>query len=337
MTAVVVVDRLDRRIRSLNELRQVTGLSLVGQVALMPEDQAGVPGSFGMICHAMPRSIWAEAYRGVRTNIDFLRRDSHLQVLLVTSAYAGEGKTTSASNLAISFAAAGRKVLLIDADLRRPSLDRVHGLNNVRGLSHLLRDLMPLRRVVQHSRTDNLDVVTAGPEVPNPAELLLSPRLAGLLDEARGAYDVIVLDSSPLLAVTDPLIIGAVADGIVLTVRAWMLDRRDAERALELLQNLGTPVLGLLVNGLSPGQGGYSHRYGHDDRRSDHASRSTGDADLLPAMVAPPQPQANGRPVSGSHEFHVACTAINGVSIPDEWTTRIWLSRGPDLLDGPSI
>ena len=184
MSVVIVLDRLDRRIRSLDELRQVTGLSIIGRVALMTEDRAGVPGCFGLISHTRPRSDWAEAYRVARTNIDFLRRNTRLQVLLVTSAYAEEGKTTSASNLAISFATAGRKVLLIDADLRRPSLDKIHGLDRMRGLSHLLHDSMPLHRAVQHSRIDNLDVITAGPEVPNPAELLSSPRLAALL--ARG-------------------------------------------------------------------------------------------------------------------------------------------------------
>ena len=150
----------------------------------------------------MPHSAWAEAYRAVRTNIDFLRRNTRLQVLLVTSAYADEGKTTAASNLAISFAAAGRKVLLIDADLRHPSLDPIHGVDRVQGLSCLLNDVMPLHRVVQQSRINSLDVVTAGPEVPNPAELLSSPRLAELLDEARKSYDIILVDSSPLLAVS---------------------------------------------------------------------------------------------------------------------------------------
>ena len=111
---------------------------------------------------------------------------------------------------------------------------------------------MPLHRVVQQSRINSLDIVTAGPEVPNPAELLSSPRLAELLDEARKSYDIILVDSSPLLAVTDPAIIGAVADGIILTVRAWTLDHHDAEQSVELLRNLGTPILGLLVNGIDP-------------------------------------------------------------------------------------
>ena len=314
----------------------MTGLSIIGQVAIIPEKQAGELGSFGLISHSMPQSAWAEAYRAVRTKIDFLRRDKHLQVLLVTSAYADEGKTTAASNLAISFAAAGRKVLLIDADLHHPSLDSIHGVDLVQGLSCLLNDVMPLSRVVQQSRINSLDIVTAGPEVPNPAELLSSPRLAELLDEARKSYDIILVDSSPLLAVTDPAIIGAVADGIILTVRAWKLDRHDAERSLELLQSLGTPILGLLVNGIHPGEGDYSARYRYDGNRSDPASRLTRGEDPPPTIAARSQPQANGHTESDSHESHVVCAAVNNVPVPDEWSARISLSRGADLPAPPS-
>ena len=300
MSVVMVLDRLDRRIRSLDELRQVTGLSIIGRVALMTGDRAGVPGCFGLISHTRPCSDWAEDYRMARTNIDSLRRNTRLQVLLVTSAYAEEGNTASASNLAISFATTGRKVLLIDADLRSPSLDKIHGLDRMRGLSHLLHDSMPLHRAVQDSRIENLDVITAGPEVPNPAELLSSPRLAALLDEARRCYDIIVVDSSPLLAVADPKIIGVTVDGIILTVRAWMLDHRDAEQSVELLRNLGTPILGLLVNGINPRDRDYSRRYRSGGHRSDHDLGSSGGEDLPPAIPAWSQLQPNGQPKSGS-------------------------------------
>ena len=300
-TSIVMVrDRLDPRIRSLDELRQLTGLSVIGQVALMPENQAGVPGCFGLISHTRPRSDWAEAYRVARTNIDSLRRNTRLQVLLVTSAYAEEGKTTAASNLAISFATTGRKVLLIDADLRHPSLDKIHSVDRVQGLSCLLNDVMPLHRVVQQSRINSLDVVTAGPEVPNPAELLSSPRLAELLDEARKSYDIILVDSSPLLAVSDPAIVGAVADGIILTVRAWMLDHRDAEQSVELLRNLGTPILGLLVNGINPRERDYSRRYRSGGHGSDHDPGSSEGDNLPPAIQARLRLQPNGQPKSGS-------------------------------------
>jgi len=255
VSIVILSDRFDTRIRSLDELRHVTGLSVIGQVGLMTGKKHGSQHHFGFISHSSPRSEWAEAYRVARTNIDFLRRDQPLQVLLVTSAYAEEGKTVTSSNLAISYAAAGRRVLLIDANLRRPFLDKIHGLDRTLGLSSVLQHGMPLDRVVQHSQVHNLDVITAGPEVTDPAELLLSPRMGWILEEARQSYDLIFLDSAPLLAVADPEIIGGEVDGIVLTVRAWMLDPRDAQQAMDVLRGMKTHVLGLIINGIRPEPG----------------------------------------------------------------------------------
>jgi capsular exopolysaccharide synthesis family protein len=261
--AVFFIDRLDQRVRSLAELRQAMDLSVLGQVGQVPADQAALVGAIGLISHSKPRSNWAEAYRAVRTNVEFLRRNKRLQVVLVTSPYSGDGKTTSASNLAISFAYASRRVLLIDGDMRRPNVDKLYDLDRVRGLSHLLKDLLPLERGVQKTTVENLDVITAGPEVDNPAELLSSPRLVKLLDEARQSYEVVIIDAPPLLAVTDPSLIGAVADGIVVVVHAATLKYHDASRIQEHLNNLGTPALGMIVNGIGHADSGYGHGYGY--------------------------------------------------------------------------
>ena len=153
---VVVLDRLDQRgqrIRSLDELRRM-GLAVLGQVALLPGRRSGALGPIGLISYAKPRSSWAEAYRAIRINIDFRRRrNPRLQVLLVTSPYSGGGKTTAASNLAISFALAGRRVLLIDADLRNPSLDEVHGLRREPGLRTCSRTCCPCIRSCSDPRS----------------------------------------------------------------------------------------------------------------------------------------------------------------------------------------
>jgi capsular exopolysaccharide synthesis family protein len=289
----------------------MTDLVVLGQVALLPEVQSATMGPVALISYAKPRSYWAEAYRAIRTNIDFLRRrNQRLQVLLVTSFHAGDGKSTSTSNLAISFALAGRRVLLMDADLRRPSLERVHGLPSERGLSQLLKDLLPLHQGVQRSRIENLDVITAGPEVPNPAELLSTPHLVELLDEARQAYDVVLIDSPPLLAVADPAIVGAVVDGVVLVALPKTLRRHDVEHALELLRSLGTPILGMLINGIGHEDRGYGYSYGHygyygssgdggsTRRHSGHATSPIGAEDQPPEAVT----RANGQPGHGLHE-----------------------------------
>ena len=129
------------------------------------------------------------------------------------------------------------------------------------GLSHLLKDLLPLHQAVQRSRIERLEVITSDPEAPNPGELLSSPRLKELLDEARRAYDVIVLDSSPLLAVVDPAIIGMVVDGVVLVARPGTLRRRDVEHVLDLFRIGGASILGMLVNGVSRDDRNYSYDY----------------------------------------------------------------------------
>ena len=150
-------------------------------------------------------------------------------------------------------------------------------------------------------------MITAGPEVPNPAELLSGPRLAELLDEARQAYDVVLIDSPPLLAVADPAIVGAVVDGVILVAQPKTLQRRDVEHALELLRSLGTSILGMLINGVGREGRGYGYGYGHyghsgygrpSERRSGDATGPIGAEDQHPETVI----RANGQPGPGLHE-----------------------------------
>ena len=235
-----------------------------------------------------------------------LRRNQRLQVLLVTSFHAGDGKTTAASNLAISFALAGRRVLLIDTDLRRPSLHKVHGLRIERGLSQLLKDLLPLHQGVQRSKIENLEVITTGPEVPNPAELLSSPHLAELLDEARQAYDVIVIDSPPLLAVADPAIVGAVVDGVILVAQPKTAPAPRRRARPGAAQEPGdVPPRDAHQRGRPRGQGlwlrlwpyGYGSYGRPSERRSGDATWPIGAEDQPPETVT----RANGQPGPGLH------------------------------------
>ena len=194
------------------------------------------PHGSGLLCHHLPQSLPAEDYKAFRTKLEFLRRDRQVQVILVTSPTAREGKSSTASNLSISLAHAGRKVLLIDADLRRPSQHAGYDLRLSPGFTQVLKDVLPFDRVVQPTPVENLELLAAGSDVSNPAELLASPRLASFLEEARRNYDVIVIDSSPLLLVTDPLIVAALADGVILVVDGTRIRVREAARAAEMLQ-----------------------------------------------------------------------------------------------------
>jgi capsular exopolysaccharide synthesis family protein len=259
--AVYVVDQLDARIRSLSEIRRLLDYRMLGVVPLLSRSLEGdVPA--GLISCLKPRSRLAETYKSIRTGIDLVRRNWEGKVFMVTSPQPADGKSTTASNLAISMAQSGRKVLLIDADLRRPTQHTIHGHPRDTGLTQVLTDQMPFHEVLQGTEVAGLELLAAGPEVPHPAELLATGRLGSLVGELRQAYDVVIIDTSPLLAVTDASVVAVVVDGIVLVVRASATRRFDAERSQELLRALETPVLGLIVNGIDSGQKGYGH-YGY--------------------------------------------------------------------------
>ncbi len=260
--AVYVADQLDARIRSLREIRLLLNYRMLGVVPLLSRGQLG-DVKIGLVSHSRPRSLPAETYKSIRTGIDLLRRNWEGKVFMVTSPQPADGKSTTASNLAISMAHSGRKVLLIDADLRRPSQHTIHGLPRSPGLTEVLNDQMPFHEAVQQTAIENLDFLAAGAEVSNPAELLATDCLGALVRELRQAYDLVLVDTSPLLAVTDASVIAVVMDAILLVVRAAVTRRLDAERSQDLLRALETPVLGLVINGINAGQGGYGYGYGY--------------------------------------------------------------------------
>jgi capsular exopolysaccharide synthesis family protein len=235
-------------------------LGVIPQFALSSE-QTDAPGPVELLSLHDPRGFLAESYKSTRTNLEFLRRHRDAQVLLISSPNPGDGKTTTASNLAISMASAGRRVLLIDGDLRKPSLHEPYDLDPHRGLAQVLGDRVPVLEVIQPSAIEHLDVITAGGPVPNPAERLASRRLGEILTELRPLYDLIIIDSSPLLAVTDPSILSASADALLLVTRIGQCQRQDAERALELTSTLGIPLLGAVVNGVTRAHVGRYDRY----------------------------------------------------------------------------
>jgi capsular exopolysaccharide synthesis family protein len=260
---VVLGDRLDQRIRSIDELRAALDLPILGEVPEATAEQLQKVGQFGTVVHTRPRSAWAEAYRATRTNIDFLRRSRRLQVLMVTSPNPGDGKSTTASNLAISIAHAGRRVLLIDGDLRRPTQHTLHGLLVEDGLTDALRSDVAAAEFTKPAAVEHLDLMTAGPEAPHPAELLTSERFSRLIEGLRETYDTIIIDSSPLLAVADPAIIAARVDGVVLVAPPTSLTRHEARRVMEVFDNTGIPVVGVVANAVRPMDYGYGHGYGY--------------------------------------------------------------------------
>ena len=225
------------------------------------EKKEGGPDDIELIPHTRPRLAVSEAYRSLRTAL-LLSTAEGLSTVVVTSAGAGEGKTVTAANLAVVMAQLGRKVLLIDADLRKPRLHRVFKISNRTGLVHALTGNAELDDILQRTLVSDLRVAPAGPTPPNPSELLASSRMSDLLQMAKARFDVVIFDTPPVLAVTDAILVGAQTDGVVLCLRAGEVLREDARNCHNRLVRVEVKVLGAVLNAFRPQAG----RYG----RSDH-------------------------------------------------------------------
>ena len=208
-----------------------------------------------------PKSPASEAYRTLWTNIHFAGVDKPCRTMVFTSAGPGEGKTTSVANFGVVAAEAGARVCLIDSDLRRPALHKLFGLQNTRGLTTALLQNLPIAEVAQLTPTPSLSVVTSGPLPPNPAELVGSRRMRDLLDSAEAAYDLVVCDSPPVIAVADGIALSAQCDGVVLVVRAGTMAHEVIRRCAEHIESVKGRILGVILNSVDLRRDGYYHYY----------------------------------------------------------------------------
>jgi capsular exopolysaccharide synthesis family protein len=217
------------------------------------------------ICSTQPRSPVAEAFRSLRTNVTYTALDTPLRRILITSATPQEGKTTISSNLAVVMAQGEGKVVLVDADLRRPQVHKKFGLNNQVGLSDLFLLQRPLdslpQGVIQSCEVPRLGVVTSGKIPPNPSELLTSRKMTQFLDLLNAEYDVVLIDTPPMLTVTDAAALAAGMDGVVLVAKPGVTKLRDFRQMLELLQTVGARTLGVVLNEVNAGSRKYGYYY----------------------------------------------------------------------------
>jgi capsular exopolysaccharide synthesis family protein len=294
LAAIFFLEYMDRSIKTPEELERVTKFASLGVIpsatsasrsaygfgygrgaaGLRPvpettEAQAGID----LLPHSDSRSAIAEAYRAFRTSL-LLASASSPKVIVISSTFAREGKTTTSVNLATVLAQMGKPVLLIDADLRRPRLQKVfRGKMNL-GLVNYLAANIPLDDVIQDTQVPNLSLILSGPTPPNPSELLGSDRMKHLIHELRAKFAYVIFDSPPVMAVTDSIVLAANADGVVLCVHGGQTPRDIVQRAAERLRQSNIPVLGALLNNLDLQQYGYSFKksyydyYDSDDRSS---------------------------------------------------------------------
>jgi polysaccharide biosynthesis transport protein len=243
-----VSEYLNDAIKDSGDVQEVAGLSTFGAIARMKGDKTRSE-IYRLAALLNPRSGVAETYRTIRTNIEFASVDARIRTLLVTSSIQGEGKTITASNLAVVFAQAGRRVLLVDADLRKPGIHLVFDLPNTHGLTTLLRnDGVSLDAIAHVTEQENLRILTTGPLPPNPAELLGSQRMRMTLDRLTTGNDLVIFDSPPLQAVTDSAILSSFMDCTLFVIDARRGRRRVVRQGREALAKSGAKVLGAVLN-----------------------------------------------------------------------------------------
>lgn len=219
-----------------------------------------------LITYHDPKSPAAEAFRSLRTNIGFADIDHDLKMLVITSPGPFDGKTTVASNFAITMAKIDKKVLMIDCDLRKPRLHKNFGLNNDIGLTHILNDMivdgMPSTEFVKKvPLIDNLWVITSGFIPPNPTEVLASKKMENFLKQVQKEYDLVILDTPPVASLTDAAILGKQANGVVLVVSSGETEIEMALHAKQALTNVDAKILGVVITKLEKGVSGYYYYY----------------------------------------------------------------------------
>ncbi|KUP04309.1 capsular biosynthesis protein [Bacillus coahuilensis p1.1.43] len=215
-----------------------------------------------LISQISPKSPITEQYRTIRTNIQFSAVDQEVRSLLVTSSFPGEGKSTTSANLGVVFAQQGKKVLFVDADLRKPTVHYTFNVNNLFGLTTVLTKQKSLIETVQGTKIEGLDVLPCGPIPPNPAELLGSRGMEEFLREAYETYDLVIFDTPPVLAVTDAQILANQCDGTILVVSAGTTEIEGAQKAKELLTSAKAKLLGVVLNNKSNKSTNYYYYYG---------------------------------------------------------------------------
>ncbi len=260
LTLVFVKEYLDDTIKTGQDVEDVASLPAL---AFVPNVKArGERNGRCLPTVDKPRSPAAEAFRSLRTNLEFARVDAPLRCLLVTSSTPNEGKSTIAANLAVAFAQAGHRTLLIDADLRKPAVHRIFQLSNSQGITTLLRSNDVNESVIiQRTGIDNLSVLTTGPLPPNPADLLRSKRFQDLLTKLDQTADVVILDGPPLSGLADAAILSKMVDGTLLIVRGSKTRRGALGHTREVLARVDASVLGVVINRAKEPASAYYYQY----------------------------------------------------------------------------
>jgi polysaccharide biosynthesis transport protein len=280
---VFLIEFLDDSIRDPQEVTRKWGIPVLGIVASY--DTSGS----ALITQKQPRSPVSEAFRSLRTNLQFASIDRPLRTILVTSPSPGDGKTTVAANLGIVIAQSGRSVALVDSDLRRPTVHKIFQLSNRMGLTDQFIRMQELTDgLVKPTEIKDLSVVTTGSLPPNPSELLSSEKMSDILRQLSNQFNTIIVDTPPALVVTDAIVLAPRVDGVIVVVKPTVTKRAELRRVIEQLQHVKANLLGVVINDVKIGHSGYYYRgyyanhkygkkygYGVDDTMPVNVSKAT--------------------------------------------------------------
>jgi capsular exopolysaccharide synthesis family protein len=217
-----------------------------------------------LITRLSPKSPISEQYRTIRTNISFSTVDEEIKTLMVTSTGPGEGKSTTAGNMAVVFAQQGKNVLLVDADLRKPTVHYTFGLTNTFGLTSVLTKQSTIQEAVESTDVENLDVLTSGPIPPNPAELMSSRGMERFMNDVLEYYDMVIFDTPPVLAVTDAQLLANQCHATILVVSSGSTERESAIKSKELLDSAKAKLLGVVLNNRKLKESNFYYYYGEN-------------------------------------------------------------------------
>lgn len=254
-----LIDTLDERIRGVADLEQVTGG--IPTLALVPEVEKGHTDSFVAI-RDDPKSAQAEAFRSLRTAVKFAGLERPIKVVQVTSSAQGEGKTTTVANLAMALAQGGDRVAIVCCDLRRPRVQDRFGVDLTPGFTDVLVGDASLAEALRRYES-NVLILPAGSPPPNPSELLSSPKAAAVIKALAEEFDVVIVDSTPVLPVTDSLVVSRMADATLVVADSRSTTRKAVRRTLQMLEQVNAPVTGVVLNGLASDRGYSTYSYGY--------------------------------------------------------------------------
>ncbi|MDO8665114.1 MAG: polysaccharide biosynthesis tyrosine autokinase, partial [Gemmatimonadales bacterium] len=279
IVAAFFLEYLDQTIKTSADVERALEIPVLGLIPLETRSVGGLRkngrrrGAIHLVSLASPDDPTSEAYRALRTNVTFVNAEQRaLQLICVTSPGPGEGKSTTAANLAVTLAQQGTTTLLVDADLRRPLVHRAFNLVQEPGLTDVLVGNAQLREAIRPNVIPKLDILPAGALPPNPSELLGSEAMHRLLEQLRAQYDTVIFDSPPTLAVTDAAVLGASADAVILVLRSGETEEVAAQRALGQLRRVQARVAGSVLNGVQK-TGDHYYNYYYYYRKDPRTAR----------------------------------------------------------------